>query len=1824
MKKLWLVLLYIVYYCFFGLALYAGQLKLTIDHTNVDTSLSNFPILVHLGSASGINSANTTTVFTELVSDVNRKKISVTTESGVELYVEIEKWDTANKQAWLWVKVPSISNTEDTILYLNYDKNRTDNTASVGDTGSVAAKAVWDSRFQTVLHFAEQGSGSTGEYKDSTMKLNGTANTKYYNSNDYGPITYGPPTMVTNSGLIGNAQFFDGVNDLISVPDADGLSWNPTKAITVSWWFVPTVLTWTKDSQSSEHYINMMGKADYGDYPTGDMIGWEWEFGLGSKYSGSEKNQEITHYVHHPAGGGGAGAGNYPDGGVHYGYIEDGSISGPAYNVGDKILVVGRMDATNIWVDTYYHNGYHLQDGSANFGNSSDCTPDTDCTPANTASNFNIGTMPTQGQMFEGIMDEVRVSNVFRSDAWLKSSYYSESDKLLTYTVTSTPSDTTQPLAITTLSTGIATSNSVVLSWTSVGDDGNIGTATTYDIRYATFSITTNNWNSVTQCNTEPTPLVAGNNQTYTVNGLNANTQYYFAMKAADEAPNWSGISNVISKATTSIRIMPLGDSITHQAYSYRVLLWTKLHDAGWDFDFVGSTQVAGDQCVDINQEGWGGYRIDTSSKYLDSWITKNPSDIVLLHLGTNDINQNYLLLDTTNRLSTLIDKITTRLPDAKVYVASIIPCKDNPATTTRNEAAQTVAYNNGIPGVISAKQSQGKKVYFVDIYNEAHISTTTDFASYELLHPNSLGADKMANVWYNHLTGITPNNPPIASDQSVNIFKDTTKQITLTATDADNNSLIYSTVTTPGHGTLSGTVPNVTYTPASGYTGADSFTFKVNDGESDSNVATISIIVSELPTQQAYPAGVAWVVGTGTTTIQSEDYDMLTTGIGEGEAYHDTTTGNSGGGVYRTTENVDVQVCTDTVVGYNIGWTKPGEWLEYSINVNQGGEYKIILRGANGLTTNGGPIHLEFGTHKESAYIKTSSVSIPPTGSYGTWADVTLSTGITLTAGNQIMKLVMETSAAAGCGNFNYIKLIKVTADTPNTVETPTISPGAGTYADSITITLGCATSGAEIRYTTNGTDPTSSSTLYSSSFTLTTSATVRVRAFKDTMTDSSVNSVAYVITIVSSQQSYGNSGNPWQIGTETTTIQIENYDTVTSGSASGETYNDTTTGNSGGAYRTTENVDIGVCTDTDGGYYIGWTAPNEWLEYSVNVNQGGEYKIILRAANGLSSASPVHLEFGTHKEAPYIKTSSVTIPSTGGWDKWANIEVSSNVSLTQGNQIMKLVMETGSVSGNGNFNHIKLVKLTADTTPPTISVVTPTNITDTGAVITWTTNEPSNSKVEYGLTASYGSVTPATDTAGIYNHNVTLSGLAENTVYHYRMVSVDMNSNTTTTGDYIFTTIAKDSNPPVISNVRASVTQNNAVITWTTDENSDSQVAYGTSTALGSIATLDSTLIRLHSVSISGLQKAKTYYYKVYSRDAVGNIAESTQYSFKTSNIKYRIYTYYYDDLKTNADLKFKVQVYNDDNNVATDYAGTVTLKTINSKSSLLDKVDATLIESDSGEKEISVPLRSNIDMVELSGDTTAPILINFSDMYIAKFVGYQGGSIRGANGLKILIPTGVLPANKFLAAIKTSASPAVRNTMKYVNTINPICYDFGELTFNNNAPVLQNQLFTRAVNITLPYAKTDIGTLNEDGLRIYYWTGTDWELVEGVQIIDKINKTLTATVKHFSTYRILGSYISADMSNIKIYPNPYNPDTAVQGKLKIINLPINSVMKLYSVSGRLARELKEVDFGNLGWLEWDGKNDDGDKVGRGMYIYQIEDGAGNKKTGKIGLVK
>ncbi len=88
-------------------------------------------------------------------------------------------------------------------------------------------------------------------------------------------------------------------------------------------------------------------------------------------------------------------------------------------------------------------------------------------------------------------------------------------------------------------------------------------------------------------------------------------------------------------------------------------------------------------------------------------------------------------------------------------------------------------------------------------------------------------------------------NTLPVATTQQVSVKSGASVNVTLNASDEDNDPLSYEIKTQPAHGTLSGTPPNLMYAADASYTGSDSFTFKVNDGTDDSSVATVALVVS-------------------------------------------------------------------------------------------------------------------------------------------------------------------------------------------------------------------------------------------------------------------------------------------------------------------------------------------------------------------------------------------------------------------------------------------------------------------------------------------------------------------------------------------------------------------------------------------------------------------------------------------------------------------------------------------------------------------------------------------------------------------------------------------------------------------------------------------------------------------------------------------------------------------------------------------------------------------------------------------------------------------
>ena len=156
---------------------------------------------------------------------------------------------------------------------------------------------------------------------------------------------------------------------------------------------------------------------------------------------------------------------------------------------------------------------------------------------------------------------------------------------------------------------------------------------------------------------------------------------------------------------------------------------------------------------------------------------------------------------------------------------------------------------------------------------------------------------------------------------------------------------------------------------------------------------------------------------------------------------YFDTTAGNQGavyGGTWRENDP-DLQPCTDGGTGYSVGWTAPGEWLAYPIQVPWTNPYNFNIRVANGSGTAASVQMLLDGTNFGPV------VSVPPTGGWANWVTESVA-GLTLTAGTHSLGLSFT---AGGC-NFNYIGL--AAQGTPTSTPSPTPYAGTPTSTPSAT----------------------------------------------------------------------------------------------------------------------------------------------------------------------------------------------------------------------------------------------------------------------------------------------------------------------------------------------------------------------------------------------------------------------------------------------------------------------------------------------------------------------------------------------------------------------------------------------------------------------------------------------------------------------------------------------------------------------------------------------------------------------------------------------------
>jgi lysophospholipase L1-like esterase len=212
------------------------------------------------------------------------------------------------------------------------------------------------------------------------------------------------------------------------------------------------------------------------------------------------------------------------------------------------------------------------------------------------------------------------------------------------------------------------------------------------------------------------------------------------------------------SSAVAPVRIMPLGDSITGGPGCWRAMLWDRLQRTGFtDIDFVGTLPGGGCSVAhDGDNEGHGGFQATgiANQNQLPGWLSATRPDIVLMHLGTNDVWNNVPTATIIAAFDKLVDQMRASNPNMKIIVAQIVPMTPSGCTWC---PPGVTALNNAIPGWVAGKRTAQSPITVVDQFTgfDTVADTTGDG-----VHPDDSGFQKMSDRWYPALTpllGATP-----------------------------------------------------------------------------------------------------------------------------------------------------------------------------------------------------------------------------------------------------------------------------------------------------------------------------------------------------------------------------------------------------------------------------------------------------------------------------------------------------------------------------------------------------------------------------------------------------------------------------------------------------------------------------------------------------------------------------------------------------------------------------------------------------------------------------------------------------------------------------------------------------------------------------------------------------------------------------------------------------------------------------------------------------------------------------------------------------------
>ena len=299
----------------------------------------------------------------------NSKRISIVDSNQQQCYVEIEDWNESSNTANLWAKIPTLSSGTDSDLYLYYDNLHPDNSTYVGTVGETPAQNVWDSNFVGVWHMNQDPTGDVAECIKDSTS----------NNND-GTPGGGMTSGDLVDGKVGKALDFDGSDDLINVgsdSELDDINQITCEAII------------KVDTYGEGTYGRLFDKYRFAPF----LYGPNARFGFFHTF---DSNNGEWHTPN-----------NSIDTGTTYGV----ALTYDKTSIANDPLMY--IDGTSQTLIEHYTPA-----GSANI---------------DASYNLYLGNNSGQTRTFDGILEEVRISNIARSAPWIKATYHSNWNQLINY-----------------------------------------------------------------------------------------------------------------------------------------------------------------------------------------------------------------------------------------------------------------------------------------------------------------------------------------------------------------------------------------------------------------------------------------------------------------------------------------------------------------------------------------------------------------------------------------------------------------------------------------------------------------------------------------------------------------------------------------------------------------------------------------------------------------------------------------------------------------------------------------------------------------------------------------------------------------------------------------------------------------------------------------------------------------------------------------------------------------------------------------------------------------------------------------------------------------------------------------------------------------------------------------------------------------------------------------------------------------------------------------------------------------------------------------------